>query len=335
MRLTVRSGAVLPWLIGAALGAMPPPALSSVTLYGIVDAAVEYSNADANTTSSGAGSSTLRLINGGHSPSRLGLRGVEDLGAGLRAIFTIEHGLDLDTGSISGTDTPTLVQFWNRQAWVGLQGAWGTFTLGRQYSLLWDTLAATEPTGYGFYENLSKAFNDRVDNTVKYLTPSFGGLTGYALYGFGENTTGADTDVRGLGVRWSIGRLVGGASWTTYGQASGDDRYEAGVGAAWVFSPTTQLGGGLVRTDLATGAVVDYWYVSGSLAALGGVIYLNYQYVDPKAGTSGQNLGVAWSYSFSKRTTGYVAYGMQTDVPAGTFGPVDPMRLAVGMRHLF
>ena len=312
---------------------------SGVTLYGILDAAVEYSNADANTTATTQGAGTLGLIDGGHSPSRLGLRGREDLGGGLAAIFTIEHGLKIDTGVLAdGGGGGGQTRFWNRQAWVGLEGAWGALTAGRQYALLWDVLIATDPTGFGFYENVSKLFNNRVDNALLYRTPTLlGGLTGYATYAFGENTQAGSGsgDTWGLGVRWAYGAFVGGAAYTAYGQASGPDRSEAGLGAAWRFARDTQLGGGFIRSDLSTGSDVDQYYLSGSLALLGGAVYLNYQYLDPAVGATSQRLGLAYSHSLSKRTSAYVALGMMTDVPAGAFGPQDPVRVAVGARHLF
>lgn len=312
---------------------------SGVVVYGIVDAAVEYSNADANTTASGAGDAVLRVIDGGHSPSRLGVRGREDLGGGLAAIFTIEHGFRVDSGQIAGSvSSAGQVQFWNRQAWVGLEGRFGALTAGRQYTLLWDTLIATDPTGFGFYENVSKLFSNRIDNALLYRSPTLaGGLTAYAMYAFGETTSGGATasDAWGLGVRWSYGPVVGGASYMRYPQPTGPDRFEAGVGAAWRFGPSTQAGGGFVRTDLASGSDVDQYYLSGSLDALGGVTYLNYQYVDPATGASRHQFGLAHSRSLSKRSTWYVALGMLTDVPAGAFGPQDPVRVAVGVRHLF
>lgn len=326
-------------LASAGAQAQTPASSSSVTVYGIIDAAAEYSNVDANTSSSGQGRSGMRLIDGGHSPSRLGLRGREDLGGGLAAIFTIEHGFKADTGDTAGgVASNGQVQFWNRQAWVGLEGRWGALTAGRQYTLLWDTLIATDPTGFGFYENVSKLFNNRVDNSVLYRSPTIaGGLTGYAMYAFGEtlSANAPSTDAWGLGVRWAYGAFIGGASYMSYAQPTGPDRSEAGVGAAWRFGPSSQIGGGFIRTDLSTGSDTDQYYVSGSHAVLGGVVYLNYQYVEPAGADSRQQLGLAYSHSLSKRTSAYVALGMLTDVPAGTFGPQDPVRIAFGARHLF
>jgi predicted porin len=327
-------------LAGVAATCLPlaGAAQSNVVLYGIADVAIEYSNPDANATDTTPGESGVRLVSGGHSASRLGVRGVEDLGGGLKAIFAFEHGLSLDTGDTSGAFTPpATLQFWNRQAWVGLDGAWGALTAGRQYTLLWDTLIATDASGFGFYQNVSQLFNNRVDNSVVYRSPSLAGFTGYAMVAFGEDLTagGGDTDIWGVGMRWSVGAFLGGASYMRYGQASGPDRSEAGLGAAWKFSTTAQVGGGLIRSDRATGSEVDQYYVSGSIGALGGVVYLNYQYVDPEVGDTSNRLGVAYSLSLSRRTSWYLAFGTITDEPGGSTGTLDPMRVATGVRHLF
>lgn len=330
---------LLAWLLLASAGVQAQAGASSVGAYGIVDAAVEYSNADANTGSSGEGRAGARLIDGGHSASRLGLRGREDLGGGLAAIFTIEHGFKADTGDTAGgVASNGQVQFWNRQAWVGLEGRWGALTAGRQYTLLWDTLIATDPTSFGFYENVSRLFNNRVDNSVLYRSPAIaGGLTGHAMYAFGEtlSANAPSTDAWGLGVRWAYGAFIGGASYMSYAQPTGPDRSEAGIGAAWRYGPSSQIGAGFIRTDLSTGSNTDQYYVSGSHAVLGGVVYLNYQYVEPDGADSRQQLGLAYSHSLSKRTSAYVALGMATDLPAGASGPQDPVRLAFGARHRF
>ncbi len=87
-------------------------AQSSVTIYGIVDAAVERAD-------SGSGSSVTRLVSGQGSASRLGFRGTEDLGGGLRAIFSLEAALNADNGT--GGATGGGLAF-DRQSWVGLAG---------------------------------------------------------------------------------------------------------------------------------------------------------------------------------------------------------------------
>jgi hypothetical protein len=94
-------------------------AQSSVTLYGIADAYVQYLDGEDGLT---------RLQSGGINGSRLGVRGSEDLGGGLKAIFTLETGINIDDGTTGQGGV-----FWGRQAFVGLGSDFGTLTAGRQY----------------------------------------------------------------------------------------------------------------------------------------------------------------------------------------------------------
>ncbi|CAH0447293.1 hypothetical protein LMG10661_03359 [Ralstonia syzygii subsp. syzygii] len=96
----------------------------SVTLYGLVDTGIEYVS---HANSSGNGLVRMPSITG-TLPSRWGLRGAEDLGGGIQAVFTLESGFNTDTGT-SGQGG----RLFGRQAWVGLAGGYGTLTLGRQY----------------------------------------------------------------------------------------------------------------------------------------------------------------------------------------------------------
>ena len=110
-------------------------AQSNVSIYGIVDASAQYLDGV---------SRTARLQSGGLSGSRLGFRGVEDLGDGFKAIFTLEMGLNLDTG----TSAQGGLAF-GRQAFVGLSDSWGELTLGRQYGSLYRLAQNFNPFGTG------------------------------------------------------------------------------------------------------------------------------------------------------------------------------------------
>src|SRR5258708_27283653 len=139
-------------------------AQSSVTLYGIIDEGLNY------TSNAGGGrqiSTSCSVLSG----CRWGFRGSEDLGGGLRVIFTLENGFDLGTGRFSqGGDE------WGRQAFFGLSSThWGTLTLGRQYDSEVDyvepMMAAVQWAGYpaahaGDVDNMDGT--NRVDNSIKY-----------------------------------------------------------------------------------------------------------------------------------------------------------------------
>ena len=110
-------------------------AQSSVTLYGIVDAAVRISDNE------GAGKDTVtRMVGGGLSQSRWGMTINEDLGGGLRAVANMEQRFTSDDGALAN------VAQWS-QVWVGLQSSTlGRVTLGRQYSVIFDVVTSTYPS---------------------------------------------------------------------------------------------------------------------------------------------------------------------------------------------
>ncbi|RZA25036.1 MAG: porin, partial [Lysobacteraceae bacterium] len=178
------SGAALATCAGIA--AIPSAsAQTSVTVYGIIDAAVEhYTNADA------AGKDMTRLpsLGGGMFPSRLGFRGNEDLGGGLKAVFALENGFAPDTG-VAGQGG----RLFGRQAWVGLAGSWGQLTVGRNYNMM--TVSTYDidlfgPSQYGLGSLDSFIPNGRSDNSVAYKG-TFNGLTVGATYSLGRDTSSA------------------------------------------------------------------------------------------------------------------------------------------------
>ncbi|WP_446902720.1 porin [Burkholderia sp. YIM B11467] len=174
-------------------------AQSTVTLYGVIDESLQFTH---NATPTG--SNQLGLYSGNLSGSRWGLMGSEDLGGGLKAIFQLENGFNVNNGKM-GTYNGTTSLF-GRQAYVGLQSnQYGTVTLGRQYDPLVDQVQGlTEDNYFGStfatagdvdnYDNSS-----RTNNAIKYLSPSYGGLqveTMYALGGVAGQT--------GSGQTWAV-----------------------------------------------------------------------------------------------------------------------------------
>jgi predicted porin len=163
-------------------------AQSSITLYGVADVSVRYL-----TNSNAKNDGRLFMTNGAITNSRWGLRGSEDLGGGLKAIFDLESGINLQDGSASDSQ-----RLFNRNAYVGLSSQYGTLTLGRQKTPLFDLLGDTyDPLTVGnYFENswLPGALGAGLyaDNAIKY-TGTYKGLTMAAMYSFGTNSesTGA------------------------------------------------------------------------------------------------------------------------------------------------
>lgn len=164
-------------------------AQSAVTLYGMTDLSIRYlTNANVQNNN------RLFMANGAVINSHVGLRGTEDLGGGLKAVFQIAGNVNPQDGSLSDSG-----RLFGSEAYVGLANRYGTLTMGRQNTPLFDELVGTyDPLTYANYpENSWLPFALGVglcaDNAVKY-TGQFGGLYIGAVYSFGSNyeTNGAD-----------------------------------------------------------------------------------------------------------------------------------------------
>jgi GBP family porin len=195
-------------LVGAALSgvfATAAHAQSSVTLYGLIDAGITYTNNQ-------QGHSNWKATSGSVNGSRWGLRGSEDLGGGLKAIFTLENGFNI----MNGTNGQGGREF-GRQAFVGLSSnQFGAVTLGRQYDSVVDFLGPLALTGtqYGGTQFAHPFDNDNLDNTfrvnnsVKYTSANYAGFKLGAMYGFSNEAGGfADNRAYSVGASYNYGPL--------------------------------------------------------------------------------------------------------------------------------
>lgn len=185
-------------------------AQSTVTLYGVVDAG--FINDASGTKFAGGG------VNG---TSRLGFRGTEDLGGGLKAVFQVETGLN------SGKETATSIG--DRGAFVGLTGNFGTVTLGSSVlSPSFFARAATDSSTTNNYGIASFGGATRLDNSVNYTSPNFSGLTIRAsMVQKADNGTKAATDISAV---FGNGPFTVAASIADNGKAEGKGSF---VGAAY------------------------------------------------------------------------------------------------------
>ncbi|MGI4859453.1 MAG: porin [Janthinobacterium lividum] len=175
-------------------------AQSSVTLYGLIDAGVTYTN-NVRTSAAGAainGGHRYALQSGGINGSRWGLRGAEDLGGGLKAIFQLENGFSVANGAFAQQGRE-----FGRQAFVGLSSSqWGTATLGRQYDSVVDFMGPLALTGTGYggtfaahpYDNDNLDNSFRISNSIKFSSANYNGLKFGGLYGFSNNANGFSTN---------------------------------------------------------------------------------------------------------------------------------------------
>lgn len=161
------------------LAAAPGLAVAGVEVYGMLDAAVVLAHG-------GPAGSRTKLEAGVSNGSRIGVRGREDLGGGTTAIFTVETGILNDTG---GVDQDGVL--FGRQAFVGVQGRYGTLTLGRQYTPIFETLTDVDPFTNNYGGALGQLMTGekagtRQNNTVQFATPVLAGFSGQLAYGAGE-----------------------------------------------------------------------------------------------------------------------------------------------------
>lgn len=164
----------------------PAKAQSSVTLYGILDESLRYL-----TNAGVGGKDQTQLGIGTEIPSRFGLRGTEDLGGGVSAVFKLESVFNLNNGSLGTPNT-----LFSPQAYVGVSSdKYGTLTLGRHYTPFFNAMSGTfDPLTVGDYWQDSWVYNGvgpflTVSNTVEY-TKDIGGLHIDGMYGLG-NQAGA------------------------------------------------------------------------------------------------------------------------------------------------
>jgi predicted porin len=171
----------------AALTANFASAQSNVTIYGLLDVSMVRE-------SGGTAGSMTKLTSGVGAGSRLGFKGTEDLGNGLKALFLLENGFQADTGVMGQGGL-----MFGRQAYVGLSGGFGTVLLGRQYTPEYLVVAFADPFGSGWVgdtKNLVATSGNsfsRMDNTVKYISPTNSGFTVEAVYAPGEVANSSDS----------------------------------------------------------------------------------------------------------------------------------------------
>ncbi|CAH0350658.1 porin [Aquabacterium sp. CECT 9606] len=256
-RLSATAAASLLGLIGSA------QAQSSVTIYGAIGldvlSASKVYNPALGTTKSVAKIEDNAIVN-----SRIGVKGVEDLGGGLKAVFDLESTIHPDTGS-SGNSSA----FWNRGAYVGLAGDFGSIKLGHQWNVADDYMG--NYFVFGFYSPFLMsgfgALSDYYDNAIKYNSPNWGGFEGGLYYSAGEKA----------GMK-SAGQKVQGAATYTVGM------FSIGLTA---FSEKDPFGVYKGNTMYAGGLSYDF----GVLKTRLGLASSEVNYLIPPPGTASTNVG--------------------------------------------
>jgi GBP family porin len=210
-------------------------AQSSVTLYGLIDASVAYTNSvnksTAITAHTNQGASEFQMMSGLLSTSRWGIRGSEDLGGGLHAVFQLENGFNVNNGSLKNSEAGQINDLFGRQAWVGLSSdQYGSVTLGRQYDLIVDYVAPQSATGTGWGGNIAAHPFDnddmdnsmRLNNSVKFSSASYNGIKIGAMYAF-SNAAGqsGNNNAYSVGAHYVYGGLTVGAAYDQINRNAG------------------------------------------------------------------------------------------------------------------
>lgn len=172
----------------AVLAVVDARAQSSVTIYGILDAGIMYTN---NVSKNGSSGHLFQATSGNINGSRFGFRGTEDLGNGLKAIFVLENGFNIQNGKENQDG-----RLFGRQAYVGLSGnEYGTMSLGRQYDFMTDFLEPLTSIAGTFgdtgfihpFDNDNLDHSERFNNVVKYTSVLFSGFKVGAMYAFSNS----------------------------------------------------------------------------------------------------------------------------------------------------
>ena len=177
-------------------------AQSSVTLYGVLDTGLTYSKGE---------ESVYGMTHvGGNVNSRLGFRGVEDLGNGLKATFNLEAGMGVDDGTDYFTGSGMAFR---RTSTVGLEGGFGSVRLGRMLTSSYLAVSrydAFGDTGIGAslaWNGTETGYAPRTENAISYTSPNFSGFKIGAEYGFGEQQKASDSRYVGIGATYDNGPL--------------------------------------------------------------------------------------------------------------------------------
>ncbi|MBU9547634.1 porin [Burkholderia multivorans] len=260
-------------------------AQSKITLYGLIDEGIVYQS------NVGGGKKISLDSLSGEQGSRWGLTGVEDVGAGNRVIFTIESGMNINNGAYGQGGTA-----FGRQVFVGLgNDRFGTLTMGRQYDTiayfvtpyLMEGIAGT--AAFSHPGDVDNSFNSiRMNNSIRYMSPTFRGLSFGAQYSVGGVAGNATTNSGySLGASYLNGPLVLGAAFTYFKNptsttaGSGFFTNNANGASSLAFS----LNKGYASASAYQVGIVGASYTVGRM--LFGVSYSNVQYANLGPALSG------------------------------------------------
>ena len=301
---------------------------TTVDIYGVVDMGLVRDTGTVGTTSP-AGS---KLTSGAQSGTRLGFRGSEELGGGLKGIFVLETGIAADAGGFNQGNVA-----FARQSFVGVRGDFGTVTLGRQYTSYFLSLSQTaDPFAAGLAGNAQNlmlprpvpaglpAATDpvtigaeadraiRMNNAIKYQTTVMNGFSGEIAYGLGESTAGSKPNrVVTAAVNYTVDSLNVSLAAYRKNDRTGTDNLRSvllaanyNFGIAKVFAAYADNDWSAIKSrDFLIGATVPF----GPHTFIASYIRKNGR--DVSDGDDASQWALGYTYTLSKRTNLYAAYG--------------------------
>lgn len=305
-------------LAAASAFTLPVMAQSSVIVYGQMDIGVA-------SLPDGAGHDVTHVDSALWGDSYIGVKGAEDLGSGLQAVFQVETTLvnDDDTG-LAGE---------GRDTFVGLAGGFGTLVAGYLSTPLNNWLADYDANGSNTFRtsnvNLEWALETRAGNTVAYVTPDLGGFQGVAFYSLDEKRD-IKGDAYGVGLRYDNDAFSAMYTW----HAVNDVVDNHAVGLSYDFG-VARITGSYILNTLEDAALEDEsgWNLGVAVPVGNGTISVGYGQESNIAGVrdnDAQIASIAYSYDLSKRTMLYAGYRYQKPE-----GEDNTNEFAVGVVHRF
>jgi predicted porin len=273
--------------LGAAFAASTANAQSSVTLYGLVDAGIAYTNNVQNGSPS-HGSGRVALASGNISGSRFGLRGSEDLGGGLHAVFVLENGFNVNNGALGQGG-----RMFGRQAYVGLSSnRYGTLSMGRQYDSMVDFVAPLSGTAGTFgdsgfahvYDNDNLQHSVRFSNAVKFANVDYAGFKFGSMYAFSNSTSFAVDRAYSAGASYNNGPLRLAAAYLQINGSAAASSPAGTVSQNVAADPSefkTTAGGGNLTAGVQRTAGAGIGYTFGPAAV--NFVYTHSQFQDTNA----------------------------------------------------
>ena len=299
-------------LLAALLVCASAQAQSTVTLYGVVDVGLGKAKGGEFGLNNGRGSTAANTSY--HTPSRIGFRGEEDMGNGLKAQFNFEtDSLVMGTGAVPGN-------FFNREAWVGLAGGWGSFRAGHTTSVAFQGNIKYDLNGLSASSAMDQAgispltwYGTRRSAQLQYVTPKFAGFEA----GLGHVTAGNNSGQASTQLRVDYGQGPVNVTFSTETKRAATNRTAQALAASYAIDPTLKMSGGWARS--VTVARGEGWHL-GAAKSLG-TVTLGMQYAkNTKTDVSATELFAR--YDLSKRTALYLDVMDKTNGGSYQFGVV-------------